>query len=241
MQVKFFFLYDSISSFFIILSLFLLIICLFISWYFSYYANMYYCCILFCMMCLFNLFLTVDIFVLFCFFEAIVMPLFLIVGIWGSRDRKILASYMLFLFTMLGSIFALFVFIFLYLNSGSSNFIFFSDYINYLDIEILVFLLLFFGFCVKVPIVPFHIWLPEAHVEAPTAGSVLLAGIILKLGFYVYIRLIVFSMYDVMSIFISFIFMIAFVGLYLASFSALAQVDMKKIIAYSSISHMIFH
>jgi NADH:ubiquinone oxidoreductase subunit 4 (subunit M) len=81
--------------------------------------------------------------------------------------------------------------------------------------------------------------LPEAHVEAPTAGSVLLAGIILKLGFYVYMRLIVFSMYDVMSIFISFIFMISFIGLYLSSFSALAQVDMKKIIAYSSISHMI--
>ena len=69
--------------------------------------------------------------------------------------------------------------------------------------------MLFFGFCVKVPIVPFHIWLPEAHVEAPTAGSVILAGIILKLGFYVYIRLIVFNLYDIMSIFISFIFMIA--------------------------------
>jgi len=77
-------------------------------------------------------------------------------------------------------------------------------------------------------------------VEAPTAGSVILAGIILKLGFYVYIRLILFNLYDILSIFISFIFMIAFISLYLSSFSALAQVDMKKIIAYSSISHMNF-
>ena len=240
MNLKFFFLYDSISSFFVILSLFLLLICIFISWYLSYFSYIYYFCILFCMICLFNIFLTIDIFILFCFFEAIVMPLFLIVGIWGSRDRKILASYMLFIYTMFGSIFALFVFIFLYLNSGSSNFIFFSDFINYLNLEVLFFLLLFFGFCVKVPIVPFHIWLPEAHVEAPTAGSVILAGIILKLGFYVYIRLIVFNLYDIMSFFISFIFMIAFISLYLSSFSALAQVDMKKIIAYSSISHMNF-
>ena len=88
MNLKFFFLYDSISSFFVILSLFLLLICIFISWYLSYYSYIYYFCIIFCMLCLFNIFLTIDIFILFCFFEAIVMPLFLIVGIWGSRDRK---------------------------------------------------------------------------------------------------------------------------------------------------------
>lgn len=88
MNIKFFFLYDSISSFFVILSLFLLLICIFISWYLSYYSFIYYFCIIFCMSCLFNIFLTIDIFILFCFFEAIVMPLFLIVGVWGSRDRK---------------------------------------------------------------------------------------------------------------------------------------------------------
>lgn len=240
LNLKFIFLFDSISSFFLILSAFLLVVCLLMTWYLSYMSVLFYFSIIFCMLCLICVFLTIDVFVLFCFFESIIMPLFLIVGVWGSRDRKIFASYMLFLYTMFGSVFALFVFIFLYLSSGSSNFLFFFDIIYVLDYQLLFLLLLFFGFCVKVPIVPFHIWLPEAHVEAPTPGSVLLAGIVLKLGFYVYIRLIVFPLYDIMVYFIGLIFMICFLSLYVSSFSALAQVDMKKIIAYSSISHMNF-
>lgn len=147
---------------------------------------------------------------------------------------------MLFIYTMFGSIFALFGFIFLYFTTGSSNFLFFFDSIYMENYQILFFLFLFLGFSVKVPIVPLHIWLPEAHVEAPTAGSVILAGIVLKLGFYIYIRLVVFVFYDVLYFFMSFIFVLSLVGLYLASFSALAQIDMKKIIAYSSISHMNF-
>lgn len=147
---------------------------------------------------------------------------------------------MLFIYTMFGSIFALFGFIFLYLSKGSSNFLFFFDSIYFENYQIIFFFLLFLGFSVKVPIVPLHIWLPEAHVEAPTAGSVILAGIVLKLGFYIYIRLVAFVFYDVLYFFMSFIFILSLVGLYLASFSALSQIDMKKIIAYSSISHMNF-
>jgi len=106
--------------------------------------------------------------------------------------------------------------------------------------QILLFILLFLGFSVKVPIVPMHTWLPEAHVEAPTFGSVILAGIVLKLGFYLYLRLVVFLFYYALYYFCSFIFLIALIGLYFSSFSALSQIDMKKIIAYSSISHMNF-
>ena len=192
------------------------------------------------MFCLLNVFLTSDFFILFFFFELIVIPLFLLVGIWGSRDRKIYASYLLFIFTLLGSIFALFSFIFIFSNKGISNFLFLLNSVFLENYQILLFLFLFLGFSVKVPIVPLHMWLPEAHVEAPTAGSVILAGIVLKLGFYVYMRLLVFIFSGILSYLISFVFIIALLGLYLPSFSALAQIDIKKIIAYSSISHMNF-
>jgi len=192
------------------------------------------------MFCLLNIFLTIDFFILFFFFELIVVPLFLLVGIWGSRDRKIYASYLLFIYTLLGSIFALFAFIFLYSNKGISNYLFLLNSVFFEEYQIFLFLFLFFGFAVKVPIVPIHVWLPEAHVEAPTAGSVILAGIILKLGFYVYLRLVVFTFNSILSYVMSFIFIISLLGLYLPSFSALAQIDIKKIIAYSSISHMNF-
>ena len=239
-NIKFYYLFDNISNFFIILSLFLLIICILISWYFIYYSFLYYFCIILLMICLFNVFLTMDIFILFCFFECVVLPLFLIVGIWGSRDRKIYASYMLYLYTMVGSIFTLFAFIFLYCSKGSSNFLFFFDVIFLNYYQFLLFFFLFIGFSVKVPIVPLHIWLPEAHVEAPTVGSVILAGIVLKLGFYIYLRMVVFVFFDVLNFFMSLVFVISIFGLYISSFSAMAQIDVKKIIAYSSISHMNF-
>jgi proton-translocating NADH-quinone oxidoreductase chain M len=182
----------------------------------------------------------IDFFILFFFFELVVVPLFLLVGIWGSRDRKIYASYLLFIYTLLGSIFALIAFIFIYSNKGASNFLFLlnSFFLEYY--QIILFVLLFLGFAVKVPIVPLHVWLPEAHVEAPTSGSVILAGIVLKLGFYVYMRLLVFTFSGVLFILMNFIFVISLLGLYLPSFFALAQIDMKKIIAYSSVSHMNF-
>lgn len=168
------------------------------------------------------------------------MPLFLIVGIWGSRDRKIYASYLLFIYTLLGSIFALFGFLILYLNKGSLNFVYFNYNIFLEYYQLLLVFFLFFGFSVKVPIMPIHIWLPEAHVEAPTIGSVILAGIILKLGIYIYLRLVIFSFTYVLIYIIPIIFFIATLSLYISSFSAIAQIDIKKIIAYSSIAHMNF-
>lgn len=134
----------------------------------------------------------------------------------------------------------MFILIFLYYVSGSSNFFYIFDILYYLDYQIIFLLFLFMGFSIKVPIFPFHIWLPEAHVEAPTAGSVILAGIILKLGFYVYIRLILIPFGQTLFLLINLIFIIGFVSLYISSFSALVQIDIKKIIAYSSISHMNF-
>jgi NADH:ubiquinone oxidoreductase subunit 4 (subunit M) len=238
-NIKYYFFFDNISIFFVILSLFLLIICLLISWYWNYFSYLYYSLILLSMFCLFNIFLTMDIFILFFFFELIIIPLFLLIGIWGSRIRKIYAAYMLFLYTLFGSIFSLFAIFFLYFNKGSSNYIFFFETIFNSNFQTIIFLFLFFGFAVKVPIIPLHIWLPEAHVEAPTSGSVILAGIVLKLGFYIYMRILVFLFSDIIYSFLNLVFIIAILSFYLASFSALAQIDIKKIIAYSSIAHMI--
>jgi proton-translocating NADH-quinone oxidoreductase chain M len=239
-KLKYYFLIDAISLFFLILSSFLLGVCILLSWIWSYKFNIYMFCIFLSMFCLINVFMCIDFFILFFFFELVVVPLFLLVGIWGSRDRKIYASYLLFIYTLLGSIFALIAFIFIYSNKGASNFLFLlnSFFLEYH--QIILFILLFLGFAVKVPIVPIHVWLPEAHVEAPTSGSVILAGIVLKLGFYVYMRLLVFTFSGILFLIMNVIFVISLLGLYLPSFFALAQIDMKKIIAYSSVSHMNF-
>ena len=115
--------------------------------------------------------------------------MFLLIGVWGGRTRRIKAAYMLLMYTLIGSIFSLFLFIYLYLCIGSTNFVFLTG-INLLAVnQKILFFFCFFGFSVKVPIVPLHLWLPEAHVEAPTMGSILLAGILLKLSFYAFIRL----------------------------------------------------
>ena len=239
-KLKYIFMIDAISLFFVILSSFLLSLCLLITWLWSYKINIYVLCIFLSMICLVNIFLTIDFFILFFCFEFIVVPLFLLIGIWGSRDRKIYAAYLLFIYTLIGSIFALIAFIFLYSNKGVSNFLFFFNFFFLEYYQIFLFIFLFLGFAVKVPIIPIHVWLPEAHVEAPTSGSVILAGIVLKLGFYVYLRLLVFTFTSAIYVLMNFIFIISLLGLYLPSFFALSQIDIKKIIAYSSISHMNF-
>lgn len=237
-NIKYWFAIDSISIFFILLCLFLLILCLILNWFLIYYLNLYLFNFILLFFCLICIFFTTDIFILFIFFEFIVFPLFIIVGIWGSRERKIFAAYQLFIFTLFGSIFALFAFLYLYFIYGSSNFIYYYYSYNLIEYKWIIFIFLFIGFSIKVPIVPLHIWLPEAHVEAPTVGSVILAGIILKLSFYIYLRLLNFFFFFIIFDLLYFLFVIFIIGILLPSFFSISQIDMKKIIAYSSISHM---
>jgi NADH:ubiquinone oxidoreductase subunit 4 (subunit M) len=157
LNLKYIFYIDSVALFFIILSIFILIICLVVCWYWSYRLYLYLFLILILVICLINVFLIIDIFLLFIFFELIILPLFLLVGIWGSRDRKIYASYLLFLYTLFGSAFALFGFLLLYFNKGSFNFIYLNNNIFFESYQLILILLLFFGFSVKVPIFPVHI------------------------------------------------------------------------------------
>ena len=139
--------------------------------------------------------MTVDLFFFYIFFEGVLIPTFFIIGIWGSRSRKIYAAYLFFFYTLGGAIFILIALYLIYLNKGTSNIEVFLNTYFFETREILLWLFLFIGFSVKIPIVPFHIWLPEAHVEAPTAGSVILAGILLKLGTYAIFRLILGNFY----------------------------------------------
>jgi len=197
--------------------------------------------ILFCSLwILLNIFFVLDFLVFYIFFEAIVIPMFFLIGIWGSRARKVYAAYLLFLYTLFGSIFLLICFLSIYLNKGSSIFDFFLISKFFEKREFFFWIFLFIGFSIKIPIMPFHIWLPEAHVEAPTTGSVILAGILLKLGIYAIFRLLLNSFFNIYFDLIFFILSLCLVSFLYSSFIALNQIDIKKIIAYSSIAHMNF-
>lgn len=228
---------DNISIIFLLLSAFLLIICLVLNWYVIYKELLLNILVILTFIILINIFLVNDLFIFFFFFESIVIPMFLLIGIWGSRTRRIRASYLLLLYTLIGSIFSIFAFLFLYQCLGSTNFIYLTG-INMKNINVnLLFIFCFIGFAVKIPIVPLHLWLPEAHVEAPTMGSILLAGILLKLSFYAFMRLLFLCLN---GWYLIIVYTILFIGFLVPCFSAFVQLDIKKIIAFSSVSHMNF-
>ena len=168
------------------------------------------------------------------------IPMFLLIGIWGSRQRKIHAVYYFFFYTAFGSIFLLLSLLLIYYYTNTLNW-YLLNYINIpIDAQLWIWFFMFLGFSVKVPIVPFHIWLPEAHVEAPTSGSVLLAGILLKIGSYGLLRFGVFLFPYATNYFSSFVYILSIISIIYISSIAIRQVDLKKIIAYSSVAHMNF-
>jgi proton-translocating NADH-quinone oxidoreductase chain M len=164
--------------------------------------------------------------------------MFLIIGIWGSRARKIKAAYYFFIYTLTGSLFMFIALIHIYLTTGTTNFIFLYKYNFDLFYEKLYWLAFFFSFAIKVPILPFHIWLPEAHVEAPTAGSVILAGVLLKLGSYGLIRFSLPLFPKATIFFTPLVLTFCLISVIYASLTAIRQTDLKKIIAYASVAHM---
>jgi len=172
------------------------------------------------------------------FFEAILIPMFLIIGIWGSRERKIRAAYLFFFYTLCGSILFLVGILYIYVYVGTCN----VEYLSYINITLteqkFLWAAFFLSFASKIPMFPLHIWLPEAHVEAPTVGSVLLAGILLKLGVYGFLRYSL-VLFPLASFYFSpLVYIFSIIGIIYASFCAVRQTDLKRIIAYSSIAHM---
>ncbi|RLA29794.1 MAG: NADH-quinone oxidoreductase subunit M [Gammaproteobacteria bacterium] len=171
--------------------------------------------------------------------EAMLVPMFLIIGIWGG-ERRVYATLKFFLYTFLGSVLMLVAFVYLYNKTGSFNFFAFMEVPLTLKEQQLIFIAFLLAFAVKVPMWPVHTWLPDAHVEAPTGGSVVLAAIMLKMGGYGFIRLSLPMLPDGSQYFSGMMIALSLIAVVYIGFVALMQRDMKKLIAYSSIAHMGF-
>jgi len=186
-------------------------------------------------------FIVEDLLLFYIFFEAILIPMYILVGIWGSRERKIRAVYLLFFYTLVSSLFFLIGILYLFYLFNTTNIDWLTYFCNVYLTKIeqySLWLLFFFSFASKIPMFPLHIWLPEAHVEAPTVGSVILAGILLKLGIYGFIRYNLTLFPDASLFYSPIVFLICILGIIYASCNAIRQTDLKRIIAYSSIAHM---
>ena len=173
------------------------------------------------------------------FWEAMLIPMFLIIGVWGGK-RRVYATLKFFLYTFLGSVLMLVAFIYLYLEANTFNLLVFMNLPIDLGVQKLIFLAFLIAFAVKVPMWPVHTWLPDAHVEAPTGGSVILAAIMLKMGGYGFVRLSLPIVPDGSAYFANMMIALSLIAVVYIGFVSLMQKDMKKLIAYSSIAHMGF-
>jgi len=229
---------DGVSLFLIILTTLLIMLCILASYNIQQYVKEYLVSFLLLDILLISVFCVLDVLLFYVFFESVLIPMFLIIGIWGSRERKIRAAYFFFLYTLLGSVLMLLALMYILNQAGT------TDYETLLTINFTVkeqkilWLAFFASFATKVPMLPMHIWLPEAHVEAPTAGSVILAGVLLKLGTYGLIRFSLPLFPDASAYFTPFVYCLAATAVVYTSFTAIRQSDFKRIIAYTSVAHM---
>jgi NADH-quinone oxidoreductase subunit M len=231
---------DGISLFFVLLSTLLTVLCLLASWTNVHsQVREYMIAFLVLETMMVGIFCALDFVLFYVFFEGVLVPMFLIIGVWGGQ-RRIYAAFKFFLYTLLGSVLSLLAIIAVYFQTNSTDITVALTHAFPADLQKWLWLAFFASFAVKVPMWPVHTWLPDAHVEAPTAGSVILAGVLLKMGGYGFIRFSL-PMFPLASeYFTPFMFALSAIAVIYTSFVALAQTDMKKLIAYSSIAHMGF-
>nr|YP_010323270.1 NADH dehydrogenase subunit 4 [Leptophyton benayahui]UKP88405.1 NADH dehydrogenase subunit 4 [Leptophyton benayahui] len=230
---------DGISAFFIVLSTLLVPICILVSWRAPLFlVKEFVIALLGIELLLIGVFSTLNLLVFYVLFESILIPMFILIGVWGTRPEKTRAAYYFFFYTLAGSVLMLISIATIYRITGT------IDYLSLTNIQILppiqtwLFIGFFLSLAVKIPMIPFHIWLPLAHVEAPLAGSVILAGILLKLGGYGFIRFAWPLFPEATEYLAPIILTLSLIGVIYGSLSTCRQVDAKRLIAYSSVAHM---
>jgi NADH-quinone oxidoreductase subunit M len=231
---------DGFSIPLILLTTFLMPFCILASWEsIGHRVKEYYVAFLVLETTMIGVFSALDLVLFYLFFEAGLIPMFLIIGIWGGK-RRIYASFKFFLYTLLGSVLMLLAIMAMYWTAGTTDIPTLLAYKFPANLQTWLWLAFFASFAVKMPMWPVHTWLPDAHVEAPTAGSVILAGVLLKMGGYGFIRVSL-PMFPEASIdFAPLVFALSIIAIIYTSLVALMQEDMKKLIAYSSVAHMGF-
>jgi NADH-quinone oxidoreductase subunit M len=228
---------DGIALMLIVLSVFLMPICILASHSINKRVGEYMAAFLFMETLMIGVFAAQDIFLFYIFFEAGLIPMYLIIGIWGG-DNRIYASYKFFLYTLLGSLLMLVAMLWMANVAGTSDIPTLMAYDFDPRAQTWLFLAFFASFAVKMPMWPVHTWLPDAHVQAPTAGSVILAGVLLKMGGYGFIRFSLPMFPEASAQLAWLVFALSMIAVVVTSLIALVQHDMKKLIAYSSVAHM---
>ncbi|HME99868.1 MAG TPA: NADH-quinone oxidoreductase subunit M, partial [Terriglobia bacterium] len=242
---------DGISVFLILLTTLLTPLAVLASWSIHDRLKEYFIFMLLLETGMIGVFCSLDLFLFYVFWEIMLVPMYFLIGVWGG-ERRIYAAIKFVLYTMIGSVLMLVAIIALYFMHGDATGMFTFSYPQIQSsigsgrmvlsptIELWLFIAFFLAFAVKVPLFPFHTWLPDAHVEAPTAGSVLLAAVLLKMGTYGLVRFNLPLFPHISHLFAPLISMLAIVGIIYGALVAMVQPDMKKLVAYSSVSHLGF-
>lgn len=230
---------DGLSLFFIGLSVLLLPICILISkMVINHLKKEFLISLFFILVFLIGVFTIMDLLGFYILFEAILIPMFLIIGIWGSREEKIKAAYYFFFYTLIGSLLMLLSIFKIYSITGTTNYYTLLILELPSNLQFWLFIGFFSSLAVKIPMFPAHIWLPQAHVEAPISGSILLAGILLKLGGYGFLRFTIPLLPLASEFFSPLIISLSILAIIFGAFTTCRQTDIKRLIAYSSVSHM---
>ena len=232
---------DGISILFVMLTTFLMPFCILASWNsIKDRVESFMIAFLVLETLIIGTFCSLDIILFYLFFESVLIPMFIIIGVWGG-ERKVYSAFKFFLYTLLGSVLMLAAMIYLYAHTGSTELIVISENLDLKNSsQYFLWLAFFCSFAVKLPMWPVHTWLPDAHVEAPTSGSVILAAILLKMGGYGFLRFSLPLFPEASHYFAPFVFTLSIIAIIYTSLVAYVQKDIKKLIAYSSVAHMGF-